>query len=71
MAVSVFPKGRRTNYDAPADIGTRPVRSSISSRLCKDCSHYNDTKKRCKFFRKIINPDWAYCSWWKNNKEEK
>ena len=57
-------KGKRI-MDAPTDIGTRPVRSRITMRLCKNCIHYNAGGNKCKFFERIENPDWAYCSWWK------
>lgn len=72
MPFRTFIKGRKTKMEAPVDIG---VRSKSPGRICKDCIHYITTEKRCKFFRKIINPDWTYCSWYKervsNNKEEK
>ena len=56
--------------DAPADIGVRPVRSRILNRVCKDCAHYNTSKKGCKFFKKIKIPNWVYCSWFKERVSE-
>ena len=67
MIVREFIKGRRTNYDAPADIGTRPVRSRIVKRVCINCKHYVAYDKYCPILGvgSIKNPNAIYCSWYK------
>ena len=49
--------------DAPADIGTRPVRSKLVKRLCTDCVHYVESEKYCPIVGKVSKPEAAYCSW--------
>lgn len=65
MPFRTFIKAKKIDMDAPADIGTRPIRSRIVKRICRDCIHYNASEKRCKFFKRIENPNWSYCSWYK------
>ena len=62
MPFRTFIKGRKI-MDAPADIGTRPVRSKLVKRLCTDCVHYVESEKYCPIVGKVSKPEAAYCSW--------
>lgn len=63
-------KGNKTNYEAPADIGVRPIKSHIIKRLCTVCKHYVASEKYCPILGVgITKPETVYCSWWKNKNE--
>ena len=64
MVTRTFIKGRRSNYDAPAYIGMRIVRSVIPKRLCKNCKFYIKSEKYCPMIvGKVDEPNADYCSW--------